>query len=142
MEFFNFLAEEQPTSSWPSMIIIIVLIAVLLIMVILSGRSQRKRQKQMMEMNMKLKPGDRIKSIGGIVGTIEEITDRETFIIRTGDHLMEIDRQAVYAMDEITAPAVEESEPEKDAADEESAAESQPEPESEESDPQDGEVKH
>ena len=143
MNFFAFLADEQPTNNWSSMIIIIVMIIVLLVMVVVSGRSQKKRQKQMQEMNLKLKAGDRIKSIGGIVGTIEKVTDQDTFLIRTGEHIMEIDRQAVYALDEITAPADVEQEPEQneEAADE-NTAEIQPDPAADEEEAPEDEVKH
>lgn len=140
MNFFAFLAEEQPTNNWSSMILIVVMIIVLLVMVVVSGRSQKKRQKQMQEMNMKLKAGDRIKSIGGIVGTIEEVTDRDTFLIRTGEHIMEIDRQAVYALDEIVAPA--EAEDRKEEAADKNTAEIQPDPAADAKEASDDEVKH
>lgn len=139
MNFFAYLADEQPTNNWSSMIIIVVMIVVLLVMVVVSGRSQKKRQKQMQEMNMKLKAGDKIKSIGGIVGTIESVTDRDTFLIRTGDHVMEIDRQAVYALEEIVEPVEAEQAPEQKAADENVAEIQQDSSADEESE---NEVKH
>jgi preprotein translocase subunit YajC len=49
-------------------------------MMLLMGRKPRKEAKKREEMLSNLKKGDRITTIGGIVGTIMEIKDQEITI--------------------------------------------------------------
>ncbi|MBS7306985.1 MAG: preprotein translocase subunit YajC [Eubacteriales bacterium] len=50
---------------------IIIIVAMLLLMII----PQRKREKKVKQMLESLKPGDRIRTIGGIYGTITSVRD-------------------------------------------------------------------
>ena len=53
----------------------LILIAALIIMFVLSARSNKKRQKQYQSMLDGLKAGSRVRTIGGIYGTITSIKD-------------------------------------------------------------------
>ncbi len=54
--------------------IIIILVAIV-VMFIFSSRSQKKRQKQYQDMLNDIKPGSRIRTIGGIYGTVTSVKD-------------------------------------------------------------------
>ncbi len=58
-------------SSW-SLIIMIVLIVVMFALMVIP---QRKRDKKVKDMLASIKPGDRVRTIGGIYGTITSIRD-------------------------------------------------------------------
>ncbi len=65
-------------------------------------RPQRKKDKENREMLSNLKVGDKITTIGGIVGTIAKIKD-EKIVIETGTstekHLMMLERWAVRSVE-------------------------------------------
>ena len=138
-------AEENPTN-WPSIILIVVLIVAFVGLIWFSSYSQKKKQKQAAEMNNALKVGDRVKSIGGIVGVIVGVDEENgNFEIQTGTTTMVLDRNAVYplayfdaqnakpagkaAPAEEPAPAEAPAEIEEKPAEEASAEEAKPESE-------------
>jgi preprotein translocase subunit YajC len=57
--------------SWTFIIIIVLMIAMFFVMSI----PQRKREKKVKEMLDSLKPGDRVRTIGGMYGTVTNIKD-------------------------------------------------------------------
>ncbi len=96
---YNLLAFEEPAanSSWP----LLVILGVFLIgMMAFSIIPQRKKQKQMAEMSSRIKVGDKIKTIGGIFGTIVGFDEENNvFTILSGNSTFEIDRGCVYSME-------------------------------------------
>ncbi len=56
---------------------LIMIVPLILVGYFLIYRPQKKRDKEAAAMKESLKPGDRITTIGGIVGTVEKITDEE-----------------------------------------------------------------
>ena len=83
--------------------VIIVAMIGLLIWQTISGK---KKQKEAQNMVNQLKPGDRVKTIGGVCGFVVEINNAEnTFVLETGtDELksyVKFDKGAIYQ----TAPA-------------------------------------
>lgn len=124
-------ADENPTN-WGSIILIIVLIVAFIGLIWFSSYSQKKKQKQAAEMNNALKIGDRVKSIGGIVGVIVGIDEENgNFEIQTGSTTMVLDRNAVYPIAYFdaqnakpAAKAAEKAEPAANAEDGTAAAES------------------
>lgn len=54
---------------------IIILVVLLVVMFVFSSRSQKKRQKQYQNMVDSLKPGSRVRTIGGIFGTVTAVKD-------------------------------------------------------------------
>lgn len=60
-------------------LIIIVFIA-LIVMMVVSSRSQKKRQKQYQDMLNGIAPGSRVRTIGGIYGTVTSVKDDVVFV--------------------------------------------------------------
>lgn len=115
MVSFSFLNAMDPTT-----IIFIVLLVVLVIaLLVVPMFTNKKRAKQTEEIHRSLQPGDLIKTVGGVIGTIKEIrqispTDKE-MVIETGDGdnktTMTFDIQALYQVisrSATTVPAKEE----------------------------------
>ncbi len=100
---FNLLAEEG--NKWTSIIPIIVIVVVLVAFFVWSFISQRKKQKAFNETINSIKPGSKVKTIGGIVGEVVEVDEAEsTFVLKTGDgegnvSYMKFDKQAIYQTD-------------------------------------------
>ncbi len=99
------LADTADTSSW---MMIIFLVVCIVGMYVFSSRSQKKRQAKVDEMIAGLEVGSKIKTIGGILGVIE-VVGEDYFVIKTGEGSMtgylKIIKNAVYASDEVAAPA-------------------------------------
>ncbi len=91
---------NDPTT-WIFVGLLVVLVVVLLVVPMFTNK---KRAKQTMELHNSLKPGDVIKTVGGIIGTVKSVkqispNDRE-MVIETGDGdnktTMTFDIQALY----------------------------------------------
>ena len=73
---------------------------------------QKKRQKETQDTLNAIKPGNKVKTIGGICGTIVEVNE-DTFVLETGTEksgksYLKFDKQAVYQTDAVPeAQAVE-----------------------------------
>ncbi|MBE3596828.1 MAG: preprotein translocase subunit YajC [Hydrogenibacillus sp.] len=69
--------------------------AMFLIFYLLLIRPQQKRQKERNRMLSSLSKGDKVVTIGGLHGTIDQLTD-DTVVLRVGDGVrLTFDRQAV-----------------------------------------------
>ena len=86
---FNLL--DDATSSAPSgsnpwsMLLMIGVFAVLLVvMMVFNRRSQKKREEETKNLLAGLKPGNTVKTIGGICGTVVEVCEDGTFVLETG----------------------------------------------------------
>ncbi len=77
---------QQPPADGPgigdlfSNPMMLVLFAVLILMIVFSSRSRKKQQKKREAMLGGLKKGDKVVTIGGIVGTIIEVKDSEIVV--------------------------------------------------------------
>ena len=125
----------------PTTIIFIVLLVVLIVaLLVVPMFTNKKRAKQTEELHRSLRPGDVIKTVGGVIGTIKEIRqvsqyDKE-MVIETGSGdnktTMTFDIQALYQVmsrgDAPAAPA-DEDKTEKLAAQEAAPAIAEPEAE-------------
>lgn len=118
LNYFLLFAEEG-TQTPPNSLPLLIVMGVLLVgMYVMMSISQKKRQKKMNEMINQLQPGNKIKTIGGIFGTIVESIDEDNaFVIETGSEAnksyLKIDKSAVYASD---APAAAPAEEQKEEA--------------------------
>ena len=63
-------------------------------------RPEKKRQKEAQDLRDTLRPGNRITTIGGIVGTVEKVTDEEIYLTNG----LVLKRWALRSIDE-TAPS-------------------------------------
>lgn len=115
-----FISAESTTTTWIFVALLVVLVVVLLVVPMFTNK---KRAKQTTELHNSLRPGDVIKTVGGIIGTIKEVrevspADKE-MVIETGDGdnktTMVFDIQALYQIvsraAEPVAPAVEPATP-------------------------------
>ena len=132
--FYNLLA-----SNVVSYVFIGVIVVLLVAFFVWSYISNKKKQKNFNDTINAIKPGSKVKTIGGICGEVVEIDDEEnTFVLKTGTSdggevsYLKFDKQAIYQTDAKPEPA-----PEAPAAEKASAPAEEEKP----ADPFDGEKK-
>ena len=97
-------------SPW-SWVFLGVIVAAIIALLVWSFISNKKRRKNIEETINAIKPGNKVKTIGGIVGEVVEVDDAEgTFVLKTGDSegnysYMKFDKQAIYQTDAKPEPA-------------------------------------
>ena len=74
-------AEQMPGGSMTSTIIMLVIMAAIFYFMLI--RPENKRKKEAEQMRSSLKTGDKITTIGGIVGTVVDVKE-DKFVIETG----------------------------------------------------------
>ncbi len=88
-----------------------VLIVAVIAMFVFSARRNKKRQQEAEQLINSVKPGNKVKTIGGVCGIVVEVNDEEnTFVLETGSEAsgkcyMKFDRQAIYQTDAVVTPA-------------------------------------
>ena len=98
----------------PMTIVMLVLLGVMVVFMALSRRSQAKKQKEQMDTLNAVKPGNKVKTIGGICGVVVEVCPEDnTFVLETGTEAsgksyLKFDKQAIYQTDAVPQPAVKE----------------------------------
>lgn len=103
----NLLAESG--SNWGSIIFIVLIVAAFVAMMFFNSRSNKKRQQESQKMLDAIKPGSKVKTIGGICGVVVEVNSEEnTFVLETGTEasgksFIKFDKQAVYQTDAVPA---------------------------------------
>ena len=79
----------NPSNPWMSWITIGLFAVLMIVFFITSRRSQKKREEESKKILDALKPGHKVKTIGGICGTVYSVSDVDnTFVMETGsgDH--------------------------------------------------------
>ena len=76
----------------PTLVMMVAMIAVFYFLLI---RPQRKQQKELEKFRNALKKGDKVVTIGGIYGTVDEIKDRTVLIKVDGDTKLKVDRNSL-----------------------------------------------
>ncbi|QZA33882.1 preprotein translocase subunit YajC [Hydrogenibacillus sp. N12] len=85
-------AEVNPYAQYLNFIILAVMFLLFYLLLI---RPQQKRQKERNRMLASLSRGDKVVTIGGLHGTIDQLTD-DTVVLRVGDGVrLTFDRQAI-----------------------------------------------
>ena len=69
---------------WVLPVVLGVLLVGLVVWFIFSGRKNKARQKEYIEQLDAIKPGNKVKTIGGICGVVVEVCDDNTVIIESG----------------------------------------------------------
>ena len=89
-------------ASW---VVVVILIGVMVAFMVMNSRSQKKRAQETQEMLNAIRPGNKVKTIGGICGIVIEVNKEDnTFVLETGSEstgksYIKFDKQAVYQTD-------------------------------------------
>lgn len=108
--FLSLLENESNNNmQWVTYVMLGVIVVALIVMMVLSSRNNKKRQKEAEDLMNAVKPGNKVKTIGGVCGIVVEVDDEEnTFILETGSEAtgkcyMKFDKQAIYQTDAVVA---------------------------------------
>ena len=112
------LADETPTNSgagdWVTWVILAVFIVIIVVFFVFSSRRNKKKQQEAQQLMDAVKPGNKVKTIGGVCGIVVEVDPEEnTFVLETGSETsgkcyMNFDKQAIYQTDAVVeTPAAE-----------------------------------
>ncbi|MBO5328003.1 MAG: preprotein translocase subunit YajC [Clostridia bacterium] len=119
----------QPENPWVQWVIFGVLIVLLVVWFIWSSNRNKKKQQEAQDLVNAVKPGNKVKTIGGICGIVVEVDNEEnTFVLETGSEVsgksyMKFDKQAIYQTDAV----VEKAENKEEKAEEQPAEENKTE---------------
>ena len=87
--------------------IVALLIVVIAVFYFLSNKKRKKQEQDAQDLINAVKPGNKVKTIGGICGIVVEVDNEEnTFVLETGTELsgycyIQFDRQAIYQTDAV-----------------------------------------
>ncbi len=70
--------------NWPLTVVVVALFVLIIGWLFLSGRKNRARDKEYVEQIDAIRPGNKVKSRGGLCGIVVEVCDDNTVIIETG----------------------------------------------------------
>ena len=90
-------------------VMILMMAGLLVVFMVINNRSQKKRQEETQKMLDAIQPGTKVKTIGGICGTVVEVCKEDnTFVLETGSEesgksYIRFDKQAIYQSDAIPA---------------------------------------
>ncbi|MBR2321660.1 MAG: preprotein translocase subunit YajC, partial [Clostridia bacterium] len=79
----NLLEATQSNNPWLSWVIMGVLLVVIIVFMILSRRSQKKKQQEQLDQLNAIGPGNKVKTIGGICGTVVNVKENK-IVVETG----------------------------------------------------------
>lgn len=111
---FNSLLLSEAAQTAIMWAIIGVFVVIIIVFYVMSSRKRKKQEQEAKDLIDAVKPGNKVKTIGGICGIVVEVDAEEnTFVLETGTELsgksyIKFDRQAIYQTDaqvEKAAPA-------------------------------------
>ena len=89
----------QETAAQPAaggnMSFLIMMLLIFVVMYFFMIRPQLKQQKEFAKFRNELKKGDKIVTIGGIYGTVDEIREKYVIIVVDGDVKLRVDKSAI-----------------------------------------------
>lgn len=85
-------AGAPANSSWSMLVMLILIFVVMWFFMI---RPQRKQQKELEKFRNSLKRGDKVVTIGGIYGVVDEIKERQVIIKVDGDTKLKVDKNSL-----------------------------------------------
>ena len=85
-------AGAPANSSWSMWAMLILIFVVMWFFMI---RPQRKQQKELEKFRNSLKRGDKVVTIGGIYGVVDEIKERQVIIKVDGDTKLKVDKNSL-----------------------------------------------
>lgn len=114
---------------WITWVILAVFIVIIVVFFVFSSRRNKKKQEEAQQLMDAVKPGNKVKTIGGVCGIVVEVDSEEnTFVLETGSETtgkcyMKFDKQAIYQTDAVVDKKEEEKGDKSDKKDETPAAE-------------------
>ena len=100
---FNLLAGGLGSFLW-----IFAFLGIFVLFGTINSRSARKRQQEQQNILNAVRPGNKVKTIGGVCGVVVEVNDEDsTFVLETGSETsgksyITFDKQAIYQTDALT----------------------------------------
>lgn len=92
-------------------VILGVLIVAIIVMFVFSSKRRKKQEEEAKSLIDAVKPGNKVKTIGGICGIVVEVDNEEkTFVLETGSEqsgkcFIKFDKQAIYQTDAVVENA-------------------------------------
>ena len=101
---------------WSSLIMLVLFGGAIILMMVFQRRNQKKREEEARTLLDSIKPGNTVKTIGGICGTVVEVCDDGTFVMETGTDksgksYLKFDKMAVAQTDAKVETATQETQP-------------------------------
>jgi preprotein translocase subunit YajC len=87
---------QEPPPAWTSMVPLVLLVVVFYFVLI---RPQQKRTKEHQQLLKTVKPGDKVVTSGGVLGTIITVKEK-TVTLRSADSKFEITKSAIAEITE------------------------------------------
>jgi len=113
--FFNLLEETtqaNKNNNWVSWVLIGAIVVVMVVLMFVMNKRSKKRQQEADALIDAVKPGNKVKTIGGVCGIVVEVDKEEnTFVLETGSETsgkcyMKFDRQAILQSDAVVETPV------------------------------------
>lgn len=126
----NLLAVDLQTMFM--LIVFVILIAVVVVMYVMGNKKRKQQEKEAQDLINAVKPGNKVKTIGGICGIVVEVDDEEnTFVLETGTVasgkcFIKFDKQAIYQTDAVAAKDADKAEDKAEEKSEEPADVAEP----------------
>ena len=76
--------ESSGSGNYILIILVVLIVVAFAAYMIFSGRKNKSRQKEYIEQLEAIRPGHKVKTVGGICGIVAEVCDDNTVIIETG----------------------------------------------------------
>lgn len=116
-------------SEWATYVLLGVIVVAVIVMFVVSSRRNKKRQEEADKLINAVRPGNKVKTIGGVCGIVVEVDDEEnTFVLETGTEAsgksyMKFDKQAIYQTDAVVESDVKDDKDDKKKEEEEKTEE-------------------
>lgn len=116
--FLENSSDAANANNWYQWIFFGVIVVLLVAWLIWSTRRSKKKQQEAQDLINAVKPGNKVKTIGGVCGIVVEVDDEEnTFVLETGSEssgkcYMKFDKQAIYQTDAVADGSKPEAKPE------------------------------
>jgi preprotein translocase subunit YajC len=108
---YSLFLADSTDNSWTMWIMVVAIIVIFAVFMFISSRKNKKRQQEAEDLINAVKPGNKVKTIGGVCGIVVEVDDEEnTFVLETGSEAsgkcyMKFDKQAIYQTDAVVEKA-------------------------------------
>lgn len=89
------LLQTAPQAAGGGMSMCLMLALIFVVMWMFMIRPQRKQQKELEQFRAGLKKGDKIVTVGGIFGTVEEVKDKTVLIKVDGEVKLRMDKNSI-----------------------------------------------